>query len=159
MNYEEFKDSLTKNPIEIPVSEAYNPTKKSLDNEALFQLPFIAMVILIMAKGTSKPLIPELGRLVGECLEKTMPAFKKSQQHISWSANLRVRTVKAISFLEMADLVDIEDRKGKLTTSKLGTKIIEKVLKDDSDLSYNLNIISRKYRNIKKDNKMELKLN
>lgn len=36
----------------------------SLDNEALFQLPFLAMTILAMAKGTSKPQLPEIGQFV-----------------------------------------------------------------------------------------------
>ncbi len=159
MNYEDFKASLKTNPIAIPVDNFSSVRKANLDNEALFQLPFIAMVILVMAKGTSKPSIPKLDRLVGECLEQTMPAFKKSNQHISWSANLRVRTVKALSFLEMAGLVEVEHRKGKLKVSDLGKKVISKALNEDSDLSYNLNIISRQFRNINIANKMELKLN
>ena len=159
MNYKNFKASLKTNPVSISVDNFSNERKESLDNEALFQLPFIAMVILVMAKGTSKPSIPELGRLVGECLEQTMPAFKKSNQHIGWSANLRVRTVQAISFLEMAGLVEVEHRKGKLKASDLGRKVISKALKADTDLSNNLNTISRQFRNINKVNKMELRLN
>ena len=100
MNYEIFKSKLKSNPIKIRVKDISNVQSDNLDNEALFQLPFIAMVILVMSKGLSKPSVPELGRLVGECLEQSMPAFNKSNQHIAWSANLRVRTVKAMSFLE-----------------------------------------------------------
>lgn len=158
MNYELFKESLKSNPIEIIVDDLSLNKMDSLDNEALFQLPFIAMAILVMSKGISKPSIPELGRLVGECFEQTMPAFKKSKQHISWSANLRVRTVKAISFLDMAGLVEIDNRKGKLEVSALGKKVISKALNEDTDLSHNLNLIARKFRNINKADKMELKL-
>ncbi len=159
MNYEDFKSSLEGNPISIPVDTFSIARKGSLDNEALFQLPFISMVILVIAKGRSRPSIPELGRLVGECLEQTMPAFKKSNQHITWSANLRVRTVKAISFLEAAQLIEVEHRKGKLKASNLGKKVITKALNEDTDLSYSLNIISRQFRNINKAKNMEFKLN
>jgi len=159
MNYEIFKKGLILNPITMRVDDFSGVRKDNLDNEALFQLPFIAMVILVMAKGLSKPSVPELGRLVGECLEQSMPAFKKSNQHIAWSANLRVRTVKAMSFLEMAGLVNIEHQKGKVKISNLGKKVISKALDEDSDLSHNLNKISRQYRNINKANKMELRLN
>jgi len=159
MNYEIFKKGLILNPITMRVDDFSGVRKDNLDNEALFQLPFIAMVILVMAKGLSKPSVPELGRLVGECLEQSMPAFKKSNQHIAWSANLRVRTVKAMSFLEMAGLVNIEHQKGKVKISNLGKKVISKALDEDSDLSHNLNKISRQYRNINKANKMEMRIN
>ena len=159
MNYEIFKSRLTSNPITMRVDDFSGVRKNTLDNEALFQLPFIAMVILVMAKGLSKPSVSELGRLVGECLEQSIPAFKKSNQHIAWSANLRVRTVTAMSFLEMADLVEVEHRKGKVKILGLGKKVITRALKEDSDLSHNLNVISRQYRNINKANKLELKLN
>jgi predicted transcriptional regulator len=158
MNYKSFKESLKLNPIEIFVDDLSKKRIDSLDNEALFQLPFIAMVILVIAKGASKPSIPELGRLVGECLEKTMPAYKKSSQHISWSANLRIRTVKAMSFLEMAGLVEIGDRKGKLRITELGKKVISRALDENTDLSHNLSIISRQFRHINKADKMELRL-
>jgi len=159
MNYEIFKKGLILNPITMRVDDFSGVRKDNLDNEALFQLPFIAMVILVMAKGLSKPSVPELGRLVGECLEQSMPAFKKSNQHIAWSANLRVRTVKAMSFLEMAGLVNIEYQEGKVKISDLGKKVISKALNEDSELSHNLNKISRQYRNINKANKMEMRIN
>ena len=54
--------------LTVPVEEAM-PTH-SLSNEALFQLPLLAMTILAISKGTSKPLLPEIGQLVGECLER-----------------------------------------------------------------------------------------
>src|SRR5690554_2831603 len=159
MNYEIFKKGLKSKPITIRVDALSEVRKNNLDNEALFQLPFIAMVILVMAKGLSKPSIAELGRLVGECLEKSMPAFKKSNQHIAWSANLRVRTVTAMSFLEMAGLVEANHQESRIKISELGKKVVSRALDENSDLSYNLNNIYRQYRNITKDNKMELRLN
>lgn len=159
MNYETFKKGLKENPIKIRVDNLSEVKKYNLDNEALFQLPFIAMVILVMAKGRTKPLTGELGRLVGESIEQSMPAFKKSNQHISWSANLRVRTVTAMTFLEMAGLVEIKHQAGRIDISELGKKVISKALNEDSDLSYNLNNIERQYRNINKADKFELRLN
>lgn len=159
MNYEQFKNGLKANPISMRIQDLSEVRKNILDNEALFQLPFIAMVILMLAKGQSKPSVAELGRLVGECLELSMPAFKKSNQHIAWSANLRVRTVTAMSFLEMARLVEMNRREDRIGISDLGKKVIDKALDEDSDLSYNLHNISRQYRNITKLNKWELKLN
>lgn len=159
MNYDVFKNRLKSNPVEIHVDDLSDVRINSLDNEALFQLPFIAMVILVMAKGSSKPSVSELGRLVGECLEQSMPAFKKSNQHISWSSNLRVRTVKAMSFLEVSGLIGIEHQMGKIKILELGKKVISRALDEDTDLSSNLKNISRQYRNINKANKLELKLN
>src|SRR5215469_16869281 len=57
----------------------------TLDNEALFQLPLLAMTILAISKGRSKPDLPEIGQLVGECLERTVAGFKGSSQAIGWS--------------------------------------------------------------------------
>jgi len=159
MNFEGFKESLRSRPISIHVEEFSGVESKNLDNEALFQLPFIAMVILVMAKGKSKPSVPHLGRLVGECLELSMPAFKKSSQHIGWSSNLRVRTVKAISFLETAGLIEIETNKRKIGVTELGKKIASRALDGDTDLSNNLNNISRQFRHITKDSTLELRLN
>ncbi|MEH6641017.1 hypothetical protein [Vreelandella glaciei] len=159
MNYEAFKKRLEVKPIVIQVRELPNGPINNLDNEALFQLPFIAMVILVMAKGSTKPSVTELGSLVGECLEKSMPAFKRSNQHIAWSANLRVRTVKAMTFLEMAGLVEVQHNKGMVIISDLGRKVVSKAIDEDSELSLNLKNISRQYRNIYKDNKLELRLN
>ncbi|TDO99918.1 hypothetical protein [Marinomonas balearica] len=160
MNYDVFKDSLKKNPITLEVGDFSEDKKNTLDNEALFQLPFIAMTILMISKGMSKPLVSELGRLVGECLEQSMPAFKKSNQHIAWSANLRVRTVKAMSFLEMADLIEIENINGKVRITDLGKKVISRALEDEYSYLYcTLNNIARNYRNINKASKLELRLN
>ncbi|MEG2778999.1 MAG: hypothetical protein RR905_06930, partial [Aurantimicrobium sp.] len=80
----------------------------TLDNEALFQLPLLAMTILAISKGRSKPELPEIGQLVGECLERTVAGFKGSSQDIGWSGNLRIRTIKALTFLESTGQVTID---------------------------------------------------
>jgi hypothetical protein len=63
----------------------------TLDDEALFQMPLLAMTILALSKGLSKPQLPEIGQLVGERLERTVAGFKGSSQDIGWSGNLRRR--------------------------------------------------------------------
>jgi len=80
----------------------------TLDNEALFQLPLLAMTILAISKGRSKPELPEIGQLVGECLERTVAGFKGSSQDIGWSGNLRIRTIKALTFLESTGQITID---------------------------------------------------
>jgi|GEM_PF-619202 len=129
-----------------------------LSNEALFQIPFISMVLLVMAKGKSKPIIQEIGQIVGECFYRTFVAFKGSEQHIGWSANLRMRTIKALQFLEEARLVQVDNRKSRLQITPLGKKVIDSTLKDESDLSSNLKFIERNYRNICKEKNMEMRL-
>ncbi|MGU5529003.1 hypothetical protein, partial [Aeromonas caviae] len=106
MNFESFFHRLQNNVITLPLSsqeksEQYN----LLDNEALFQLPLISIIILVLAKDKRKPKVAEVGQLVGECIESSFLGFKGSTQHIGWSANLRIRTVKSMSFLENAGLI------------------------------------------------------
>lgn len=158
MKFEDFKHSLHENPVELSIKD-HSSQEVRIDNEALFQLPFISMVILMLAKGASKPMVSHIGSLVGECIEQSMPAFKKSKQQIGWSAQLRLRTVNALSFLELSNLIVVGNRKGRITITEQGKKVLNSALKEESDLSYNLNVISRKYRNICKAQKLEQVLN
>jgi hypothetical protein len=119
-----------------------------LGNEALFQLPLLAMVIMVLAKGQRKPVPEELGQLVGECLERAVAGFKGSSQGIGWSANLRIRTVKALTFLEVAGLVIVSPRRGAITLNDLGRKVVEQVLESDSRLAATLATVERSYQNI-----------
>ena len=129
-----------------------------LDNEALFHLPFISMVVLLMSKDARKPKVADLGQLVGDSFERTFLAYKSSSQHLSWSANLRIRTVKALSFLELSKLVNVDNRKGKVVATELGKKVVNDAIDARSDLSYNLLTMQRNYRNICKERQMELEL-
>lgn len=132
--------------------------KYSLSNEVLFQLPFISMVILLLAKQRSKPKVPEIGELVGRCLEESMPTFKTSHQLISWSANLRIRTVNAMHILEVHKLISIDNQFGKLNITDSGKKIINKAINSDDDLSWNLSSIEHSYYSIRKQQNFELKV-
>lgn len=142
----------------IQLDEISSVRAHSLSNEALFHLPFISMVVLLMAKERRKPNTSELGQLVGECIERSIKEFKGSSQQLGWSANLRVRTVKALSFLEIAKLVSVNNRKGKLEATELGKKVINKAIEEKSDLSYNLLLIQRNYQKICREKQMEFEL-
>lgn len=121
----------------------------SLDNEALFQLPLLAMTILVMAKGTSKPQLPEVGQLVGECLERTVAGFKGSSQDIGWSGNLRIRTIKALTFLESTGQVVVEAGTRRISATDLGKKVYKGAVEGDNLLAYAMKTIELSYQYIR----------
>lgn len=158
MNFNKFFDQLEKSDIDVNFTRVVGSGSHLLNNEALFQLPLISLIVLLLAKDKRKPKVAEIGQMVGESLEATMPGFKGSSQHIGWSANLRVRTVKAVSFLEHTKLVEINNRKGRIKITDLGKKVVNKALKRDDDLSCSLVEISRAYRNICVSKQLDLEL-
>ncbi|MBA0211579.1 hypothetical protein [Pectobacterium brasiliense] len=157
MNFETFFQEGREKKLIIPLKNNHL-REDTLDNEALFQLPLISIIILVLAKDRSKPKISELGQLVGECIEKTFIGFKASDQHVGWSANLRIRTVKAINFLEKSELIIINNRKEKVVITDLGKKVVERAFKWDHNLEYNLKLIARSYRNIRVSRQLDLEL-
>ena len=157
MNFEEFFRSIESKNINLTL-ENIETKQRLLENEALFQLPLISLIILIMAKDIRKPLIAEVGQLVGESIEASMIGFKGSTQHIGWSANLRVRTVTALSFLEHAQLVEMQNRKGRVKITEIGKKVINHAFGLENNLSYNLSRISRSYRNICISKKLDMEI-
>jgi hypothetical protein len=158
MNFDTFFEEIEKAPINVTVNSKVFAARASLDNEALFQLPFICMTILVIAKGNRRPLVSQLGQLVGECLERSMPSFKGSSQHLGWSANLRVRTVKALGFLELNSLIIVSNRNSKVQLSEVGKKVAQKALDGQDDLAASLLSISREYRNICVARQLEMEL-
>jgi hypothetical protein len=129
-----------------------------LSNEALFHLPLLAITVLALAKDRRKPTVDELGQLVGECFERTFVGFKGSSQHLGWSANLRVRTVRALTFLEAARLVSVNRLDNRISISPTGRKVIDRALdKEDSQLAYVLRVIERSYRNVNAEQQVSLK--
>lgn len=157
MNIDEFFNECEALSLQISTKPIFERAHL-LDNEALFQIPLISMVILIMSKDRRKPNISEIGQLVGESIESSMYGFKGSAQHIGWSSNLRVRTVKAMSFLSRSNLIIIDDRKGKIEATELGKRVIERALDRTDDLAWNLSEIKRSYRNICISRQLEFKL-
>lgn len=158
MDFISFVSEAKKLNLKLNIDDIKEVIPPRLDNEALFHLPFISMVILLMSKDSRKPKVTDLGQLVGDALERSFNAYKSSSQHLSWSANLRIRTVKALSFLEISKLVEVNNRKGKLVATDLGKLVIRNALQMESDLSYNLLIIQRNYRSICLEKKMDFEL-
>lgn len=154
MNYEKFFMEAAQRRIQPPPPARQAAFRSSLDNEALFHLPLLAMVILTLGKGSSKPKLSELGQLVGECLERTVAGFKGSSQEIGWSANLRIRTVKALTFLERAGFAEVDARASVVATTGPGRKIVDHVLDQESPLATALLFIERSFENIRMERRI-----
>src|SRR5689334_5688371 len=104
MNFESFFEEIRNQNINLSFENEYNRKLSFITNDVLFHLPFLAITVLLISKGIRKPKVDEIGQLVGECLQRSIDGFKEFPQHLSWSANLRIRTVKALTFLESANL-------------------------------------------------------
>ncbi|MCT6700345.1 hypothetical protein [Rheinheimera sp. 4Y26] len=171
MNFETFFDRVKTKQIVVNMPQKVSSEQETLpnqdmckqpvgllDNEALFQLPLICIIILVMAKDRRKPKVAELGQLVGECIESSFVGFKGSAQHIGWSANLRIRTVTALGFLESTGLIIVNNRKDRLQITELGKKVVERAMNWNELLEYNIAFISRSYRNICVSRQLDLEL-
>lgn len=154
MNYDEFFREAARKQLHMPVSVVDTGYRSTLDNEALFQLPLLAMVVLCLARGNGKPKLSELGQLVGECLERTVAGFKGSSQDIGWSANLRIRTVKALTFLERTGLAHVEDKTGYVSATAAGRKVLDSVLGQDTLLAHAVPTFERSYENIRAERRI-----
>lgn len=155
MNYNEFFREAEKRQLRLPPPPREAHFQSSLDNEALFHLPLLAMVILMLSKGSSKPRMSELGQLVGECLERTVSGFKGSAQDIGWSANLRIRTVKALTFLERAGLAQVDSRNTAISATQKGREIIKHIQNQEaSPLADALLTIERSFENIRAERRI-----
>jgi len=149
VNAFEFFEKVRADGLEIKFDNPTPAPAARLDNEALFQLPLIAITVLMISKGKTKPGVDELGQLVGECFERTFSGFRGSSQHVGWSAALRVRTVQALAFLEQASLVEVQVPEGKVAATPLGRKVLDRALETGGDLAHNLILIERSYRNVR----------
>lgn len=158
MNFEDFFSEAKRLNVKLIFDNDVLKAPPLLSNEALFHLPFLAMVVLMLSKVNRKPKVNELGQLVGECLEKTLSGFKGSSQHIGWSSNLRVRTVKALTFLEITNLVQIDQGTKAISATARGRKIIEEATAGTNNLAITLQVIERTYRNISAERQIELDL-
>lgn len=158
MNYEEFFKEAEEKEVTIRFDNANSPVTHRLSNEALFHLPLLAMTILLLSKSRRKPKSDEIGQLIGECFERTFSGFKGSSQHLGWSANLRMRTVKALTFLEAANLVRVDKSHSKIFATDIGKKVIARAIEGDTNLAYTLQLIERKYRDIKVEKQIAMEL-
>lgn len=158
MNYDEFFAEAKRLNVAIELPAIRTEATTLLSNEALFHLPLLAMVILVMSKGTRKVKTNELGQSVGDCLEKTLAGFKGSSQHIGWSANLRIRTIKALSFLELANLVSVDQNTKTISVTEQGRKIINVATKGDGNLANTLHSVERNFRNMAIEQQIRLEV-
>jgi hypothetical protein len=150
MNYQEFFVEAARLEVKITTSHgAERSVDLGLANEALFQIPLLAMVILTLAKGRSKPKITEIGLLVGECLERSVAGFKCSSQSIGWSANLRMRTIKALTFVERRGLLTVDPRKNTIAATELGRQMLQRINEVETPLAIALSVIERSFENIR----------
>ena len=131
----------------------------TLDNEALFQLPLLAMTILAISKGRSKPELPEIGQLVGECLERTVTGFKGSSQDIGWSGNLRIRTIKALTFLESTGQVTIDKATREIAATELGKMVYTSAVQGESLLAHSMRTIELSYQYIRDEARIRGEVN
>lgn len=159
MNFDQFFLEAQQLNINLDFDNGELHRSTLLNNEALFHLPFLAMIILMLAKGQRKPKYSELGQLIGECLERTLRGFKGSSQHIGWSANLRIRTIKALSFLELSSLAAVNQRTKIISATTLGHKVAERASGGLGNLAITLQVIERNYRNICAEKQIEMDLN
>ena len=149
MNYESFFIEARQRNLSLDVDGLSETARSGLDNEALFQLPLLSMVVLTISKGKSKPQVSEIGQLVGECLERTVHGFKGSSQDIGWSANLRIRTIRALAFLERGAFAIVDRTKNTITATDTGRYIVKVAMEQESPLAFALMSIERSYQNIR----------
>ena len=146
MNLNDFFNEAEKFNIHLRIPVAESVPAHSLNNEALFQLPLLAMTILPISKGNSKPVLSEIGHLVGECLERTVAGCEGSSQDIGWSGNLRIRTIKALTFVETTRQISIDEHTRRITATDLGRKIYSGATKGDTPLAHSMKTIELSYK-------------
>lgn len=158
MNFDEFFTEAEQGNIHLSFDDVDIAGQHRLSNEALFHLPLLAMTILLLSKSRRKPKSEEIGQLVGECFERTFSGFKGSSQHLGWSANLRMRTVKALTFLELASLVEVDREDSRIKIKELGKKVILKAIDSDSDLGFTLKLMERNYFDLQIEKQISMEL-
>lgn len=158
MKIEEFWESAKQSGLNLgPVGEGTN-SSPLLSNEALFHLPLLAMFVLMMAKGRKKPRLDELGQMTGECIERTLAGFKGSSQHIGWSGNLRVRTVSALAFLELAGLVHVNQNTKFISTTDIGSRLYALATHGEGNLAMTLKYAERSYGDMAREAQLRLRV-
>lgn len=149
MSANEFFSEARRLGLKLSLSGEGPSPMHTLDNEALFQLPLLAMTILAISKGRSKPELPEIGQLVGECLERTVVGFKGSSQEIGWSGNLRIRTIKALTFLESTGQVIIDNVTREISATDLGKEVYRGAVEGESLLANSMKTVELSYQYIR----------
>lgn len=136
-------------------SEIKDINYSPLTNDALFHLPFLVLAILCITKGRRKVTTADLGHLFSQAFERTITGYKKGSQMISWSANLRLRTAKALEFLECSSMVFINYDKS-ISPTDTGKLFINSVLSEASFLGVTLRKLSRNFNDLKSEKQINL---
>jgi hypothetical protein len=158
MNLDEFFAEAEARGLRLERQGHASDRHMTLGNEALFQLPFLAIAILTLSKGHTKPALSEIGQLVGECVEKAVVGFKGSPQDIGWSANLRIRTVKALTFLEVAGLVVVNRHTHRLSATEIGRQVFERAARGSGSLALAISTVERAYQDLTAEAQIRLRL-
>lgn len=158
MNFENFFIEVESSENNITMPPDSDKRAELLDNETLFQLPLISLIVLIIASGKRKPLVSELGQLVGESIEIVFTGFKGSARNLGWSALLRIRTVKSVSFLEMTGFLEIRKKDNRLSVTNKGKKLLSAILERNSVLTFRLLEVKDAFATLHKDVQYETKL-
>lgn len=156
MSFDKYKQEAASSNLSIAFDTS-DRGSSLLSNEALFHIPLLAAIVLALACLSRKPRIVEIGQIVGECIERTFTNFKGSSQRLGWSANLRMRTVAALAFLESSGLVAVGD-KGIISATELGRKTIKSAFAEDDDLNFTLITVERSYRDICGERRSQMEL-
>lgn len=69
MNFDSFFEKVKESKAIIEIDQESTFESNFLNNEALFQLPLISLIVLLLAKDRRKPFVSEIGQLVGESIE------------------------------------------------------------------------------------------
>jgi len=77
---------------------------------------------------------------------------------LGWSANLRMRTVKALTFLETVSLVEVDRHDSRIKATEFGKKVVSKAIDVQSDLGYTLHLIERNYFDIQIEKQIAMDL-
>lgn len=159
MNSSDFFTEARRLGLKLNLSGKGPSPAHTLDNEALFQLPLLAMTILAICKGRSKPELPEIGQLVGECLERTVAGFKGSSQDIGWSGNLRIRTIKALTLLESTGQIVIDKETREISATDLGKKVYTSAIEGESLLAHSMKTVELSYQYIRDEARVRGEVN
>ncbi|TBW11174.1 hypothetical protein E0E50_08595 [Azotobacter chroococcum subsp. isscasi] len=158
MNFREAIQAARSESRQLATAYVSRDRSDILGNETLFHIPLIALTIILLARSRSKPKRDEIGMLIGICFEQSLAGFKGSSQELGWSANLRVRTVKALTFLEDTAMVVVNKHTSRIEATEKGQKFVDRVLSEQSHLCLSMLTIRRTYRNICKERDIEVKL-
>jgi hypothetical protein len=135
VSLEEFIESTSSSEVRLKVERAAALRQSAPETaDALFHLPLIALVIMVIARQAPFPTMG-LGRSVALLLVERFHALRRSAHLLETSITLRRRCAEALAFLEAASLVHIsKDRKRFVSLTLDGKKHLDHGGRGPSDL-------------------------